>query len=239
MRVIHGADATPGAAGAPRRCCVAGASALREYENRRARRDARIRSRHPRLGGPVLALGEAPQHQRAWATGANGERLVGRKLDELAGQDLRVLHDRRMRDENGRLLRSNLDHLLIAPSGVWVVDAKSYRGTLQIRRSGGLFRPRVESLWIAGRNRSTLLDGVLRQALAVRRELEVVRAGVPVHGAMCFVGTELPWFGTISIAGVAIVGRSGLATLVRRQGDLDGEDRANLAEYLAGRFPAA
>jgi hypothetical protein len=39
-----------------------------------------------------------------------------------------VLHDRRI---PGR--RSNIDHLVIARSGVWVVDTKRYRGKVERR----------------------------------------------------------------------------------------------------------
>jgi hypothetical protein len=226
------ADPTPVPAGS------AGASALREHGRRAAAREARIRAEHPVLGGLLLALAAEPTHQRAWATGSSGERAVAAGLDGLA--DVVLLHDRRMRGPDGRLSRANIDHLVVAPSGVWVVDAKQYAGSLEVRRAGGLLSPKVEQLWIAGRERTRLLDGVRAQAATVRRELDSAEAqDVPVHAALCFVGTNLPWFGPSSAQGVALVSRRGLRKLLRQEGPLDADGRTALARRLADRLPPA
>src|SRR5690606_26642744 len=49
---------------------VPGASARREFERRKARREQRIRNKHPRLGGLIHALSEEPQSTTAWDRGA-------------------------------------------------------------------------------------------------------------------------------------------------------------------------
>lgn len=49
---------------------TAGASGRREYERRRARREGEVRKRHPRVGNLLLKFQEAPEHEKAWATGA-------------------------------------------------------------------------------------------------------------------------------------------------------------------------
>jgi hypothetical protein len=215
---------------------IAGGSAQREYDKRGQRREAAIRSRHPRLGGLVLALTNEPASTRVWAQGAHGERAVAAKIDELAGEHLLALHDRRMLRPDGRPSRANIDHLVVTATGVWIVDAKTHQGTLEVRRSGGLFGPRVERLYIGGRDRTSLLDGLAGQVDSVRAVLATVSADVPVRGALCFVGTELPWFGSSSIAGIPLVGRRGLGKLLKQPGDLAPEDRAALATYLEGRF---
>jgi hypothetical protein len=217
-----------------------GASAAQEYERRSRRREAQIRSAHPRLGGLILALTDEPASTRVWAQGAAGERAVAATLDELRGDHLAVLHDRALRRSDGRPSRANLDHIAVAASGVWIVDAKTHQGALQVRRSGGLLSPRVERLYIGGRDRTKLLEGLHKQVVAVCTELLAVGADIPVRGAMCFVGTELPWFGSSSIAGVPLVGRRGLAKLLKSPGDLSRDDRQAVAEFLGTRFvPAA
>ena len=237
------ADASPAAAAAeivlPPQRQVAGASAQREYDRRSTKREERIRTQHPRLGGLLLALSKEPASTRVWAQGAAGERAVAAKLDELAGEHVLALHDRRMRRPDGSLSRANIDHLAVAASGVWVVDAKTHQGALEVRRSGGLFSPRVEALYIAGRDKTSLVEGLLKQVAAVRAELKQVQADVPVRGALCFVGTELPWFGSSSIVDVPLVGRRGLAKLMRTPGDLLPADRQALSDFLDWRFPAA
>jgi hypothetical protein len=234
--------ATPAAAQVPSvptsKATAPGGSAQREYDKRSQRREAAIRSRHRRLGGLVLALTNDPATTRVWAQGARGERAVAAKLDELAGEHLIALHDRRMLRTDGRPSRANIDHLAITAAGVRVVDAKTHQGALQVRRTGGLFSPRVEKLYIAGHDKTSLLDGLARQMESVRAVLAEVGADVPVRGALCFVGTELPWFGD-SIGGVPLVGRRGLGKLMRQPGDLGGDDREALAQYLASRFVPA
>ncbi|WP_367276708.1 nuclease-related domain-containing protein [Amnibacterium sp.] len=212
---------------------AAGRSSQREYDRRRSAREARVRSRFPRIGGLLLALVDEPASTKAWAKGAEGERAVADRLGRLEG--IRVLHDRRMRRPDGRLSSANIDHIVIAPSGVWVVDSKAYRGRAEVRRHGGLFTPRVEELWVGGRNRTRLIDGVARQVEAVRADL----AGwpsVPVRGALCFVGTELPWIDQ-DVAGLAIRGRRGLVRMLRRPGPLDAMTRDRIAARLDRAFP--
>jgi len=230
--------ATPAAAIIPSEPSVAGGSAQREFDRRSQRREQQIRSRHPKLGGLILALSDDPSSTRVWAQGARGERIVGAALDELTGDHVEALHDRAMRRPNGRVSTANIDHIAVAAGGVWVIDAKTHRGALEVRRSGGLFSPRVEKLYIGGRDKSGLLDGLAKQVAAVSAELATVSAAVPVFGALCFIGTELPWFGE-TIGGVPLVGRRGLAKLLKRPGDLAAEDRVALAQFLAHRFPAA
>jgi len=139
---------------------------------------------------------------------------------------------------DGRSSRANIDHLAVCAAGVWVVDAKTHHGALQVRRSGGLFGPRVERLLIGRRDKTCLLDGLARQVEAVRAVLAEVEADVPVQGALCFVGTDLPWFEE-SIGGVQLVGRRGLAKLMKQPGDLGADDRAALAQYLNRWFVPA
>ena len=101
---------------------TAGASARREFERRKARREDRIRAAHPRLGGVILAVSDEPQSTTAWAVGALGEERLGQGLDRLAGDTVRLLHDRRIPGS-----RANIDHIAVTASGVYVVDAKKYR----------------------------------------------------------------------------------------------------------------
>jgi hypothetical protein len=166
---------------------VAGASARREFERRRAKREERIRSNHPKLGGLILALSDDPQSTSAWNTGAIGEERLGRGLDALASDSVRLLHDRRIPRS-----RANIDHIAVTASGVYVIDAKKYRGRPQLKVEGGILRPRVERLLVASRDCTKLVDGVLKQVEVVRG---IVGDVVPVHGVLCFIGADWPLIG--------------------------------------------
>lgn len=139
---------------------------------------------------------------------------------------------------DGRRSRANIDHIAVAARGVWAIDAKTHRGALQVVESGGVLRPRVEKLLIAGRDQTKLLDGLEGQVAEVTAQLASHGATVPVRGALCFVGTEFSWFGE-TIRGVPLVGRRGLAKLLKRPGDLSRGDREAIAEFVASRFPSA
>ena len=68
---------------------------------------------------------------------------------------------------------------------------------------------------------------------------QTVEASIIVQGALCSVGTELPWFGSSSIADVPLLGRRGLAKLLLRTGDVDTGDREAVAAFLDQRSPPA
>src|SRR3954454_13975934 len=137
---------------------TAGASARREHERRRANREKRTREKHPVIGGALLALRDDPSHERVWARGAGGEEHVARELAKRLNEGILVLHDRRIPGS-----RANIDHIAVAPSGVWVIDAKKYKGRPQLKIEGGFLRPRVEKLLVGTRDCTKLVDGVLKQ----------------------------------------------------------------------------
>ena len=154
-----------------------GVSAQREHDKRSARREQQIRQQHPRLGGLLLALSKEPTSTRVWAQGAAGERAVAAKLDALVGDHVAALHDRRLRRPDGTLSKANINHIAVTPSGVWVIDAKTHQGSLEVRRSGGLFSPRVETLYINGRDQTRLIRPTNRDRAAFN---EVMTSAVPV-----------------------------------------------------------
>lgn len=167
---------------------TAGASARREHQRRQAKREERIRTKHPKLGGLILALSDDPQSTTAWDTGALGEERLGHRLNELTSDFLRLLHDRRIPGS-----RANIDHLAVTRTGVYVIDAKRYVGKRpSLRVEGGVLRTRVERLMVGSRDRTTLVDGVLKQVHLVRF---LVSEDVPVTGVLCFVESDRPLIG--------------------------------------------
>jgi hypothetical protein len=176
---------------------VAGASARREYERRKARDEARLRERWGRLGGLALMLSDEKRSTRNWSTGAIGEERLGTRLDSLVSETVAVLHDRRVPGS-----KANIDHIAITQAGVWVIDAKRYKGRPELKIEGGLLRPRVEKLVVGRRDCTGLVDGVLKQVDLVR---DVV-GDLPVTGALCFVEADWPLIGgTFATRGVQVL----------------------------------
>jgi len=175
-----------------------GGSARREFKRRQRARQDRVRANHPKLGGLILALGDDPQSTRAWDVGAVGEERLGGRLTELAGDALRVLHDRRIPGS-----RANIDHLAVTPTGVWVIDAKKYKGRPQLKVEGGILRARTEKLLVGSRDCTKLVDGMLKQVQVVEAAIGI---HVPVYGVLCFVEADWPLIGgAFRIRGVEVM----------------------------------
>lgn len=131
--------------------------------------------------------------------------------------------------------RGNIDHLAIAPTGVYVIDAKAIRGSVRVARP--LFG--APKLLVNGRNRRKLVDGLDRQVAAVRQVLTSIgRADVPVHGVLCFTEADLPLFGC-AIGGHRLRHPRATARALNRKGVLGDQAIGELARELGGALPPA
>lgn len=211
---------------------TAGASARREFERRKAKREQRIRTAHPRIGGFLLAISEEKQSTIAWNTGAVGEERLGRGLSALSGDTVKMLHDRRIPKS-----RANIDHIAVTAAGVFVIDAKKYKGRPQLRIEGGILRPRVARLLVGSRDCTKLVDGVLKQVDLVRA---VVEDGIPVRGVLCFVEAEWPLFGgSFTTREVQVLWPKKLYPQLLAEGLLSLDAVSDIHLRLATAFPPA
>ncbi len=209
-----------------------GASAHREYRRRRGNREARVRQRHPHIGGLLLALAGSPQHERAFERGRLGEENVARSLERrLARGPAVLLHDRRMPHSYG-----NIDHLAVAPRGVYVIDAKAIKGKVQVR-SGPSGAARLQ---VNGRTRNKLVLGLARQVDAVRGQLDAHgHPDAPVTGVLCFTEADFPLFGRTHVEGYLLRHPRPLAKELNAAGPFTPQAIETLARGLQEWFPPA
>jgi hypothetical protein len=215
---------------------TAGAGARREHELRKERREAKTREAHPRIGGLMLEFQDTPQSEKAWQTGAIGEEAVASHLAKTC-PDVVVLHDRRMPES-----RANIDHIAVAPSGVFVIDAKRYKGKIEVRKP--FFGD--AKLVIRGRDKSKLVEGLKRQVDAVKHGLSLIEQDVPVGGCFCFInpdgqagGSGIPLFRTLSIDGLPLYYPRRLSKRLNQPGPFGGGQIEVLAEALVELLPAS
>ena len=181
----------------------------------------------------MLAVSDDPQSTKAWAVGAHGEERLGRRLDGIAGPSVRVLLDRRIPRS-----RANIDHIVTCPGGVFVIDAKQYQGRPQLRVDGGLFRERTETMLVASRDCSKLVDAVLKQVGLVRDV--IADESVPVRGFLCFVDADWPLFGgSFTTRQVTVLWPKKLVALITEPGHLTDDAIAANNERLTKAFPVA
>lgn len=109
--------------------------------------------------------------------------------------------------------RGNIDHIVIGSFGVTVIDVKRYRGRISVERRGGLLGARTEHLVVRGRDRTKLIDGLLRQAAAVREVLAGQSKGDIdprlVLDRSCDLEPRTPRSGLPGAAGLRFRGRRG------------------------------
>lgn len=128
--------------------------------------------------GAILKSVIEPDHVRAWGIGAEGERVTGRALEKLP-DDFRVLHDLRIRGS-----RANVDHVVVGPTGVFVVESKRMRGKLRVRG---------DEVFIGGRRRG-MVEQVRREVAAVETVLNAAGIGAPVKPILFIQEADPPWF---------------------------------------------
>jgi len=128
--------------------------------------------------------------EQAWAQGAAGEEYVGGLLNTLRCQGWTALHDLK------RGSRANVDHLVIGPPGVFVIDTKWVSG----------------SVWVAGPQvrvnnfPQNYLEKLEEQVFYVHERLLAAsgRRSLWVQGLLVFVEPQLtvreqpPTFGVLS-----------------------------------------
>jgi Nuclease-related domain len=161
---------------------------------------------------------------RAWRRGAVGERRTARRLAALERHGWAVLHDLTVPRS-----QANIDHLVIGPGGVFVIDSKQFRGRLRLDPLGRLWHGRYP---LASALRAVSFEAD-QAALVVTDPDVVVVPVVAVHGA------QVPW-GKVVIDGVPVVSARRLPSMLRELPGVLGPERvAVLADQARVRFHAA
>lgn len=210
---------------------MAGGSAQAEYERRHRQREARLEAKWGRFAGVAKFLSDDPQSTMAWARGAEGERRLAAHLARELGDRAVFLHDRKVG-------RANIDHLIVASSGVWVVDAKNYTGRVEYRNVAGWLSRPDNRIYVGGRDKTKLAAGLEWQVTAVRRALGEL--DVAIHPALCFTSSDWGWFAKpFRHQGVLVTWASKLAELVAAPGDLGPEAIEQVATRLREKLKPA
>jgi hypothetical protein len=118
----------------------------------------------------------AEREAEMWGRGRQGEERVGELLDSLGRAGVRAVHDRSVPGSD-----ANLDHVVAAPSGIYVVDAKNWSGRVSISGS---------RLWQNDRQRDEVVGAAAAQAAVVQRLVDDLNPPrpIPVRALVCFAG---------------------------------------------------
>jgi hypothetical protein len=215
-----------------------GASASRQYERLHDKREKEVRDKYGRLAGVVLKLIDDPQSTRAWGVGRVGERKLGGFLETLNDDEtIIVLHDRRIPGS-----RANIDHIVVARTGIYVVDAKNYTGQVRKVDKGGWFSTDLR-LVVGRRDCTKLVTGMEKQVDAIRKALGqplIAEFELSITPVLCFVDAQWSFFARpFNLNGVWVEWAKALSARVGREGPLEAAHIRLLGERLASALPAA
>lgn len=164
---------------------------------------------------------------------------MGRTFEQLAEEGFVVLHDRRRPGK-----KANIDHIVIGPRGVYVIDAKHYAGLLEIRSTGTFFRPGPNRVFVGGRAHDKRLAFMDRQVRWVHEAVgaDVEAVGGHIKPVLCFLGVQVPLGQKAALAGVndvLITWPRRFVKDVSRVGPLTGQQVEEIARKIATALPAA
>ncbi|MDR6504727.1 NERD domain-containing protein [Arthrobacter oryzae] len=135
-------------------------------------------------------LAHSERAAETWGAGADGERRTAGRLSQLTSDGWFLLHDVHW---PGRPL-ANLDHVLVGPGGVVVVDAKTWSGNVEV--VAGELRQN-------GYTRNPAVDSALGQAAAVAALLSAPHRHL-VRSLICLTGQ--PDLAAVTGSGVEVLG---------------------------------
>lgn len=135
--------------------------------------------------------------------GAQGEQQTRTLLGRLTAYGFHFLHDRKWPGTTA----ANIDHIGVGPSGVYVLDTKSWTGDLAVDDTG---------LWQGQQPRGDALDKLQQQANVARSLLADV--GVPPVGVRPVLVLSNRDFDLGLVDGVWIIGDARLSASLLRGG---------------------
>lgn len=166
----------------------------------------------------------ARRRAESFELGSDGELAVARAVAPLTVTGWHVLHDRSL-PRGG-----NIDHLLVGPGGVFVLDAKNWSGTVS---SQGVLRA-------GGRDVSKAVRQLADGTAEVRASLVGAGLDLPVDGALVLTHAHNAHFPPERHNGVLVVGISQVDDAVTSASQNIAATRAEAAvRHLTLAFPAA
>jgi hypothetical protein len=130
------------------------------------------------VGGTSALRDAQGRNAHRWRKGAAGEYLMDQFLHRRLTHGELILTDRRLPGS-----RANVDFLVVASSGVWLIDAKKWSGKIEYRSP----TPTSSSmrLYIGGTDRTSMIDDIYSLVIPVRQV--VPDWNIPIEPALVFI----------------------------------------------------
>lgn len=209
----------------------AGKSAREKSNKIEAKRKERIES-IPFIGKMLYPILDPSIEAQMWEKGAKGEEKIGKILDDLATQNGFVsIHDRKIPNS-----KANIDHMLVTPKGVFVIDAKNYTGMVELRKKGNWFLPGNDILYVNGRNQHKLVSLLAWQVGVVKENLQ--SDSTDVVGILAFTQGDWPWVGKPKVVEGVYLNSRGISNVINSYKSTDYTDVDQIARKILNVFKA-
>ncbi|NYG05774.1 hypothetical protein BJ986_000261 [Phycicoccus badiiscoriae] len=176
-----------------------------------------------RRADALAASGDAAA-AAAWAAGAAGERRVAAELSNLR-EAWTVLHDRLLRPGQSE---ANLDHVVVGPGGMFLIDAKNWRGNVT-EYEGGLYQHVGTAEVRTSHSKAVEIAKVHGMAAYM-----AVESGMAVTPVICLAGAGEADFGEPqSVRGVWVVPVSKVVAWLESRPQIQDRDAAARAVTVA------
>ena len=143
------------------------------------------------VGGSAALREARARRDPKWTKGAAGEYLMDLSLHNHVNEGAVILTDRQVPGT-----ASNIDHIVVAPSGVWIIDAKVWRVKIEYK-STSIFG--LESrLFVGGKDRTSAVEAIFNLVIPVAQVIG--DKSVPINPALVFIDGDWSNASTARIA---------------------------------------
>jgi Nuclease-related domain len=133
------------------------------------------------VGGSAALREARARRDPKWTKGAAGEYLMDLSLHKHINEGAVILTDREVPGT-----KSNIDHIVVAPSGVWIIDAKIWRGKIEYKSTSMFSAER--RLFVGGKDRSSAVEAIFNLVIPVAQVIG--DKSVPIKPALVFIDGE-------------------------------------------------
>ena len=130
------------------------------------------------IGGSAALREARARRDPKWIKGAAGEYLMDQFLHKNLPADAIILNDRRVPGT-----KSNIDHIVVVSSGVWIIDSKNWTGRIEYKANSMMS---VNTrLFVGGKDRTSEIESIYGLVIPVAQVIE--DRSVPIKSALVFI----------------------------------------------------
>jgi hypothetical protein len=193
------------------------------------------RSTSDPVGGTSALRDGRTRRDPLFKKGAVGEYLADKYFQEHLPPQTPILTDRRVPGT-----QSNIDHIVIVPSGVWIIDSKRWNGKIEYKTRGALSLD--YRLSVGGEDRTEKVEKFYELVIPVA---QVIRdKSIPINAAFCFIQGNWSFSDAIMLnlgklnrhLDVWLGTRATLVKLMKKSGPMTPETITSLGDRLNREF---